>query len=128
MGLIFRETNMKTPKFITFTFLLLVSAQSSALNLVEMNKPVGESLYDSRSCNDLYMQASALEKESFSYAANKGSKTQLASIVSTVFAPAVYYLGYSAYQDYKNENNAESSFAQIEEIRFRMAEKRCFEK
>ncbi len=115
-------------KYTTLLFFLIVSAQSSALNLVQMHKPAQESLYDSRSCNDLYMQASGLEKESFSYAADNGNKTQVASIVGTIFTPALYYLGYSAYQDYKNGINSKTTFSEIEEIRLRMAEKRCFEK
>lgn len=119
---------MKTLKIITFTFFILASAQSSALNLGEMHKPVEGSLYDSRSCNDLYMQAVALEKENFSYESGNGNKTQVASIVSTIFTPAIYYLGYSAYKDYKNDVDSKSSFAKIEDIRLRMAEKRCFTK
>jgi hypothetical protein len=73
------------------------------------------------------MQASELEKESFAYY-KSSSKTQVASIVSTVFAPAIYYLGYSVFQDYKNETRTKSAFTEIEEVRFRMAEKRCFTK
>ncbi len=119
---------MKTLKYITFIFFLLSSVQSLALNLVEMSTPAEKGLYDSRSCNDLYVQASALEKESFSYAADRGSKTQVASIVSTVFTPALYYLGYSAFQDYKDDIRSKSTFSEIEQIRFRMAEKRCFAK
>jgi RsiW-degrading membrane proteinase PrsW (M82 family) len=119
---------MKLLKTLTIAVFILFSTQSFALNLVEMHKPAGESLYDSRSCNDLYMEAVALEKESFSYAAGNGNRTKVASIVSTVFTPALYYLGYSAYQDYKTEADSKSTFAKIEEIRFRMAEKRCFSK
>lgn len=119
---------MALSKYIIFISFLLLSAQSSALNLVEINKPIKQGLYDNRSCNDLYMEALALEKESFSYAAGNGNKTQVASVVSTIFTPALYYLGYSAYQDYKNEIDSRSTFVEIEEIRFRMAEKRCFTK
>jgi hypothetical protein len=119
---------MELSKYITFISLLLISAQSAALNLAEINQPIEEGIYDSRSCNDLYMQASTLEKESFTYKTGFGAKTQVASIVTTVFAPAVYYLGYSAFQNYKNGINSKAAFAEIEEIRFRMAEKRCFAK
>ncbi|NOG60774.1 MAG: hypothetical protein HND53_09765 [Proteobacteria bacterium] len=119
---------MGTLKYLILLFFLICSTQSFALNLVEFKKPVGENLYDSRSCNDLYMEASALEKESFSYAAGNRNKTQIAGMVSTVFAPALYYMGYTAYQDYKKEIDSKSTFDKIEEIRFRMAEKRCFTK
>ena len=113
---------------LIFSICILTSTQTMALNLVEFNQSVGEKLYDSRSCNDLYMEASALEKQSFSYAADKGNKTQIASAVSTFFAPAIYLVGYNALKDYKDGIESKSNFAKIEEIRFRMAEKRCFEK
>jgi hypothetical protein len=114
-------------KFILILSLLVFSSQSWALKLVDLNRSSGEKLYDSRSCNDLYMEATALEKENFAYAAGS-NRTMVASVVSTVFAPAVYYLGYSAYQDYKKEIDSESTFAKIEHVRFLMAEKRCFTK
>ncbi|HIF51747.1 MAG TPA: hypothetical protein EYQ42_09535 [Thiotrichaceae bacterium] len=92
---------MKLLKYITLIPLALFSAQSSAINLTEINQTGEESLYDSRSCNDLYMQASILEKQSYNNA-GYGERTQIASFMSTVFAPAIYYMGFSAYQDYKN--------------------------
>jgi len=120
--------DMSKLKTVTSLFFLVFSLDTFALNLVEMQKPVGGGLYDNRSCNDLYMQALTLEKESFSYAADRGDKTQVASIVSTVFTPAIYFLGYSAFQDYKQKARSESTFIEIEDIRLRMAEKRCFVK
>jgi hypothetical protein len=119
---------MEIFKYIIFTFLLLISAQSSALNLAEINQPIEKGLYDNRSCNDLYVQATSLEKNFMAYEANAGSRTQVASIVSAVFAPAIYYLGYSAFHDYKNGLHTKQTFAQIEEVRYRMAQKRCFAK
>jgi RsiW-degrading membrane proteinase PrsW (M82 family) len=113
-------------KYFVSLIIIVFSAQSWALNLVDLNRETGERLYDSRSCNDLYMEAMALEKQSFSYQAGSGNKTQVASVVSTVFTPALYFLGYSVYQEYKTEIKSKSTFAEIEDIRFRMAEKRCF--
>jgi hypothetical protein len=118
---------MKYLKYITFTSLLIISTQSLALNLAEINQPIEQGLYDNRSCNDLYMQATNLEKETFTNQAGH-KRTQVAAVVSTIFTPALYYMGYSAFQDYKNEIRSNSASAQIEEIRFRMAEKRCFTK
>jgi hypothetical protein len=120
---------MELYKYIVFAAFLLSSTQSAAINLVELSQPIDESLYDSRSCNDLYMQASALEKESFANQSSSfGKRTQVASFVSAVFAPAIYYLGYSALQDYKSGIRSKTAFEEVEEIRFRMAEKRCFTK
>jgi hypothetical protein len=120
--------DMELSKYIAFISLLLVSTQGIALNLAEINQPIEQGLYDSRSCNDLYIQASTLEKEAFAYKKGIGARTQVASIVTTIFAPAVYYLGFSAFQDYKSGINSKIAFVEIEEIRFRMAEKRCFAK
>ena len=116
---------MRKLKIFIFSSFLLINTESNALNLIEFNRTVEDNLYDSRSCNDLYMQASSLEKQFF---ANTGpsNRTQVASLVSAVFTPALYYLGYSAYQDYQANINMKLAFAEIEEIRVRMAEKRCF--
>lgn len=119
---------MKTLKIMTFSLFILFNIDCSALNLVEFNRAAEENLYDSRSCNDLYMQATSLEKEFFANGPGPSGRTQVASLVSTVFTPALYYLGFSAYQDYQADMNSKSTFAKIEEIRFRMAQKRCFMK
>lgn len=117
---------MEIFKYIGFLSLLLVSGQSSALNLTEINQPIEQGLYDSRSCNELYMQALVLEKESFIYKTGSNKNIKVASLASTIFAPAIYYLGFSAFQNYKNNTHSKTAFAEIEQVRFRMAEKRCF--
>ena len=119
---------MKKCVIVIFNVFIFASTQSMALNLVDFSQPVEEKFYDARSCNDLYLEASALEKQSFSYEEDKGDKTMLASVASTVFTPALYLVGYSAVKDYKDEIESKSTFDKIEEIRYRMAEKRCFEK
>lgn len=119
---------MRKVVFFIFNVFAFASAQALAFNLVQIKESSGENLYATRSCNDLYMEASALEKQSFSYEADKGERTQIASAVSTVFAPAIYLLGYNAIQDYRTSIEAKSTFAKIEEIRYQMAEKHCFEK
>jgi hypothetical protein len=37
-------------------------------------------------------------------------------------------MGFSAYQDYKNGIRSKVAFNEVEDIRLRMAEKRCFTK
>ena len=118
---------MKKLAILIFNISIFSCTNIWALNLVEMHQPVGEKLYDGRTCNDLYMEASALEKQSFAHA-NNTDKTLMASVASTIFTPALYFAGYNAFQDYKAGIEAKSAFTKIEEIRFRMAEKRCFEK
>lgn len=119
---------MRKRVFIIFSICIFASAQALALNLIQTEESVEEQFNNNRSCNELYIEASALEKQSFSYETDKGERTQMASAVSTVFAPAFYLLGYSAIQDYRTSIKAKSTFAKIEEVRYQMAEKRCFEK
>ena len=116
-------------KGITFVLILLFSTPSTALNLAGVDQPLEDGLYDNRSCNDLYMQASALEQDTYIYKASiyNDKRTRAAGYVMTVFTPAIYYLGFNAYQNYKAQIRSEIAFSKIEEIRFRMAEKRCFE-
>lgn len=122
------ETNMRKRVLIIFNVCVFASAQALALNLTQMEESVEEQFNNSRSCNELYLKVSVLEKEAFSYETDKGERTQITSAVSTVFAPALYLLGYSAIQDYRTSIEAKSTFAKIEEVRYQMAEKRCFEK
>ena len=100
-----------------------------ALNFAGIEQPVNESLYDKRSCNELYMQASALEKDTFIYKtdlySDKGST--VAAYALTVFSPAVYYFGFKAYKSYTDQLRSQTALSEIDQIRYRMAEKRCFE-
>lgn len=120
---------MEIVKYITYISFLLFSTQSTALNLAGVDQPLEDGLYDNRSCNDLYMQASALEQDTFIYKTNiyNDKRTVVASYAMTVFAPAIYYLGYNVYQNHKAQMRSEIALSEIEVIRFRMAEKRCFE-
>lgn len=121
---------MNRLKQILLITILVFSTNSAALNLAGTNQTITNGLYDNRSCNDLYMQASALEKDTFINKTNfySDNKTRVASIALTVFSPAVYYFGFSAFQNYKAQTRSQTALSEIEAIRFRMAEKRCFEK
>jgi hypothetical protein len=120
---------MEIFKYITFISCLLLSTQATALNLVGTGQPLEGGLYDNRSCNDLYMQASALEQDTFINKTNiyNDKRTRVASYALTVFTPAVYYLGFNAFQNYKAQVRSELAMSEIDDIRSRMAEKRCFE-
>ena len=108
---------------------LIFCTNSMALNFAGIEQPVNESLYDKRSCNELYMQASALEHQSYIYKtdlySDKGS--QVAAYALTVFSPAVYYFGFKAYKNYTDQVRSQAALSEIDQIRYRMAEKRCFE-
>jgi len=112
----------------TFNLLLIFSTNSAALNLAGTNQSITNGLYDNRSCNDLYMQASTLEKDTFIYKTNiNNNTTRVASYALTIFSPAVYYLGFTAYQNHKQQTRSQIALGEIDQIRLRMAEKRCFE-
>ncbi|MCZ6804404.1 MAG: hypothetical protein O7D86_10840 [Proteobacteria bacterium] len=114
---------------ITFILLLLFSTQSSALNLSRIDQPLEDGIYDNRNCNDLYLQASALEQDTFINKTNiyNDKRASVASYAVAVFTPAFYYLGFNAFQNYRAQIHSEIAFSKISEIRYRMAEKRCFE-
>ena len=75
------------------------------------------------------MQASALEQKSYIYKTDlytdKGS--QVAAYALTVFTPAIYYFGFKAYKNYSDQISSQTALNEIDQIRYRMAEKRCFE-
>lgn len=112
-----------------YVLLLLFSLQSTALNLSGLDQPLADGLYDDRSCNDLYLQASALEQDTFINKTNiyNDKRTRVSSYAVAIFTPAFYYLGFNAFQNYRAQIHSEIAFIKISEIRSRMAEKRCFE-
>jgi hypothetical protein len=119
---------MRILKYLGFISCLIFSSHSIALSLTEINQPLDDGLYDSRSCNDLYLEATALEKESFIYKNGNQATMTVASIASTVFTPALYFVGYNAFKNFKSEKQSQTALSKIEEVRYRLAEKRCFTK
>ena len=115
-------------KFSALSTMLMLSAESSALNLINTGQPLEHGLYDSRSCNDLYMQATALEQQSYLYKTKLSNNTRAASYALTVFSPAIYYFGFTAYKNHMEEAKKNQAINDIEQVRLRMAEKRCFER
>ncbi len=113
---------------LLLTSLLLFGSNVSALNLAGTEQPLSDSLYDNRTCNELYMQASELEQQTFHYKTNLYSDTRVASYALTVFSPAIYYFGYAAYQNHQEQARTQKASNEIDHIRLRMAEKRCFER
>lgn len=115
-------------KYSILAYLLLISTSSSALNLAATEQPIAQSLYDDRTCNDLYIQASALEPQTFKYKATLSNNTRAATYTMTVFSGGIYYLGYTGFQQLVERHNSQQAKLDIEQIRHRMAEKRCFER
>ncbi len=117
-------SNFKTTSLIS---LLFFSIQANSLNLVGAEQPFTEGLYDKRSCNDLYMQASALEQKTFRYKTNYYSDKSVASYALAAVSPALYFFGYAPYQNHLDQSRSQLATNEIEHVRLRMAEKRCFE-
>jgi hypothetical protein len=117
-------SNLKTISLIS---LLLLSTQANALNLAGAEKSFTEGLYDNRSCNDLYMQASALEQKTFQYKTNYYSDKHVAGYALALVSPAIYVFGYAPYQNHLAQTRSRLASSEIEHVRLRMAEKRCFE-
>lgn len=118
---------MSKLKTISLIFLLILSTQTNALNLVGAEQPFTEGLYDNRTCNDLYMQASALEQKTFQYKTNYYSNKRVASYALAVLSPALYVFGYTPYQNHLDQARVQQATSEIEHVRLRMAEKRCFQ-
>ena len=109
---------------------MLFCVRAEAFNVNAISDSNSENLYDSRSCNELYMQVTALEKTSYSIKENHftNSKAQAASMAMTVFPPAIYYFGYAAYKDLESNMRSKATLEEMDSIRHRMAEKRCFDR
>ncbi len=118
---------MPTLKYISLISLSLFSIQANSLNLAGAEQTFTEGLYDNRSCNDLYMQASALEQKTFHYKTNYYSDQRVASYALAVVSPALFFFGYAPYQNHLDQKRSQLASSEIEHVRLRMAEKRCFE-
>ena len=115
-------------KYSMLISVLIMSSNSAALSLTGAEQPLEHGLYDSRSCNDLYMQASWLEQKTHQYKANLTNNTRAATYALTVFSPAIYYLGFTTVKNHLDHSNTQAAINEIQHIRQRMAEKRCFER
>ena len=110
------------------SLLVLVTAQNSwAFNKAQPleNHPV----MDLRHCEQLYARATELEarsqnRESSIYSAQNNN---VASVVSTVFTPALYFLGFSKIKQFTSRHQAMESLHELDAVRNRMAALRCFQ-
>lgn len=119
------------PKKLPTLFInLVLPAHVMAFNINAEGKTNIENLIDSRSCNELYLQVSDLEKRTYQHQQNyyTDKNAQAAGIASAVFTPAFIYFGYAAYKDYEAQSDTSSTIQRIDVIRMRMAEKRCFDR
>ena len=108
-------------------FVCALSHNATALN----QEPISEHhpVMDLRHCEQLYQRATELEaraqnRESPLYSERNNN---VASVVSTVFTPALYFLGYSKIKQFNSRREAMASLNELDTIRNRMAALRCFE-
>lgn len=107
--------------------MMLTSAVAWPISTLQGQRPA--SIYENRTCEQLYLAAGRLENKALNYESdifNQRNNT-IASVVSTVFAPAMYFLGYSGLMSFKAEREAYQSNQELDRIRIRMAEMRCFQ-
>ncbi|MDX1519519.1 MAG: hypothetical protein R3318_05305 [Gammaproteobacteria bacterium] len=114
---------------VIFTALLAgITTPCLAISQFQGQRP--SSLYENRTCEQLYLAAGKLENKALNYESdvyNQRNNT-VAGIVSTVFTPALYFLGYSSLMSFKSDREAYHSNLELNKIRFRMAEMRCFQR
>ena len=117
-----------TLKSLLIGLVLLPVAPLAAFSLEPAENPP-QGLYENRSCQELYHAASELEVKALNFESdiyNEQNNT-LASIVSTVFTPALYFVGYSKYMSFQSDRASYQSAMALDKVRYRMAEMRCFQ-
>ncbi len=127
-----RANKSRAKKLITVIFTGIVTCAGTlpAAAISQLQGQRAQSLYENRTCEQLYLAAGKLERKALNYESdvfNQRNNT-VASIVSTVFAPALYFLGYSNLMNFKAEREAHHSNEELDKIRLRMAEMRCFQR
>lgn len=116
--------------FKSFICVFLMTFSIPTLSLSQLQGQRPESLYENRTCEQLYLAAGKLERKALNYESdvfNQRNNT-VASIVSTVFTPALYFLGYSNLMNFKSDREAYQSNQELNQVRVRMAEMRCFQR
>ncbi len=109
---------------------LLIPVRALAFSIDAVGQSKHDNLFDPRSCHQLYIQATALEQQHYRLRHNyyTDKNAQAAGIASAVFTPALYYFGYAAYKELQSEKDVATTRLEIDSIRTRMAEKRCFDR
>ena len=115
-------------KIIFLMTAILISSAAQAFNIVAVGTASNDNMFDTRSCGELYTQVATLEKQAYFNKQDYYTDTndQAAIIASTMFTPTVYYFGFAAYKDFKAKKQVNDARLQLDALRVRMAEKRCF--
>ena len=113
-------------RFLFFMTLIGMSTPSLALSMKLETELEG--LYEDRTCAELYYAVSELEKRTLNYesALYNSRNNSLASVASTVFSPAIIFVGVSNAMQFKSELDSERQLQELNFLRQRMAEMNCF--
>lgn len=117
---------MKTINLIIIMFTVLFVSQTMALSIKESE--INYSAYENRSCEELYRDISALEHNTLNYDSPLYNRrnNDMATVASTVFTPAVFFVGFSNAMNFKSEYEASKNNQELNYLRNRMGEMRCF--
>ena len=111
-----------------FTLILMLYSTSSWS--ISVKAELDTSIYENRSCEELYQEISDLEINTLNFESpiyNSRNNT-IASVTSTVFTPAVFFVGFSNAMTFKSEIEASKNNQELNYLRRRMGEMKCFTK
>lgn len=114
-------------KALALTLLMILTVPATQA-FSGQSTQIPKGLYENRTCEQLYQAASQMESNALNYESDiyNDRNNQVASIVSTVFTPALFFLGFSNYMSFKSEHEAYQANQKLTDIRQRLAEMRCF--
>ena len=117
---------MKFSVYPVFLLSLVMTGNSAAISIKEDS--VHMELYENRSCEELYKEISELEFQSLNFESSlyNSRNNGIATVASTVFTPAVFFVGFSNAMTFKSEIESEKTSIRLNYLRNRMGEMRCF--
>lgn len=116
-------------KYIT-TLVLFSAVAIETPALTNGAHTAANGVYENRTCNQLYMEVTRLEPDThyYDYDLYNEKNSHIAGYILTVFSPAIYYFGYTAYREVTDQYRISRVSRQVHTLRTRMAELHCFEK
>lgn len=114
----------------TLFILYLLIIYSNSSSAISVKTELDTSIYEHQSCEEMYYQVSELEIHTLNFESpiyNSRNNT-IASVTSTVFTPAVFFVGFSHAMTFKSEIDASKISQELNYLRRRMGEMRCFTK
>ncbi len=115
-------------RFALLSIFLTYLPVSAVFAISLKQTPESQNLYENRNCQDLYREITELEIATLKFESSiyNTRNADVASVVSTMFSPAVFFVGYTKMMTFKTEIEASESSKELHLLRQRMAELRCF--